>query len=105
MSPVDGGAGVLQFREVEDDFIEADALNLRHRGLSGKHRVVMTESHVYLQTAPGATLLMLPYLPKVRAGPDVPPGQSHRRDSTWPDLLAGLISGEYRGIILINAYG
>src|SRR3954447_22401664 len=69
MSPVDGGAGVLQFREVEDDFIEADALNFRHRGLSGKHRVVMTESHVYLQTAPGATLPMLPYLPKVRAGP------------------------------------
>src|SRR4051794_7063876 len=71
MSPVDGGAGVLQFREVEDDFIEADALNFRHRGLSGKHRVVMTESHVYLQTAPGATLPMLPYLPKVRAGPDL----------------------------------
>src|SRR3954454_2083006 len=69
MSPVDGGAGVLQLREVEDDFIEADALNFRHRGLSGKHRVVMTESHVYLQTAPGATLPMLPYLPKVRAGP------------------------------------
>jgi len=35
----------------------------------------------------------------------VPPGQSHRRDATWPELLAGVTTGRYRGIILINSYG
>jgi hypothetical protein len=35
----------------------------------------------------------------------VPPGQSHRRDSTWNELLAGVTKGKYRGIVLINAYG
>ena len=35
----------------------------------------------------------------------VPPGQKHRRDSTWIDLQASISSGEYRGIILVGAYG
>ncbi len=35
----------------------------------------------------------------------VPPGQSHRRDSTWADLLAGVTSGAYRGIILMSSFG
>jgi hypothetical protein len=35
----------------------------------------------------------------------VPPGQSHRRDSTWTELLADVAAGKYRGIILMNAYG
>jgi hypothetical protein len=35
----------------------------------------------------------------------VPPGQAHRRDSTWTELLAGVCSGDYRGIILLNAFG
>ncbi len=33
------------------------------------------------------------------------PGQSHRRDATWPELLADLAAGKFRGIILISAYG
>ena len=35
----------------------------------------------------------------------VPPGQLHRRDATWTDLLADLAAGKFRGIILTNAYG
>jgi hypothetical protein len=35
----------------------------------------------------------------------VPPGQEHRRPSTWKELLSEIASGEYRGIILLNAYG
>ena len=39
MSPIDRGAGVLQLREVEDDFIEGDALNIGHRRPSLGDRV------------------------------------------------------------------
>lgn len=35
----------------------------------------------------------------------VAPGQQHRRASTWGQLLAGIENGEYRGIILVGAYG
>lgn len=35
----------------------------------------------------------------------VPPGQSHRREATWGDLLADLVAGKYRGVILVTAYG
>ncbi len=35
----------------------------------------------------------------------VPPGQAHRRESTWADHLEGLSAGKYRGLILIGAYG
>lgn len=35
----------------------------------------------------------------------VPPGQLHRRDATWTDLLADLAAGKFRGIILVNAHG
>jgi hypothetical protein len=34
-----------------------------------------------------------------------PPGQLHRRDATWNDLLREVVDGKYRGIIVINAYG
>lgn len=35
----------------------------------------------------------------------VPPGQAHRREATWEDLLASLARGEYRGVILVSAFG
>ena len=35
----------------------------------------------------------------------VPPGQSHRRGSTWADLQTDLAVGRYRGVILLAAYG
>ncbi len=35
----------------------------------------------------------------------VAPGQPYRRDSTWPNLLQQVAAGEYRGIVLMNAYG
>jgi hypothetical protein len=35
----------------------------------------------------------------------VPSGQAHRRGATWTGLLADVVAGRFRGIILINAYG
>lgn len=35
----------------------------------------------------------------------VPPGQSQRRDATWDELLAALSRGEYRGVIVVSAFG
>ncbi len=35
----------------------------------------------------------------------VAPGQEHRRPSMWKELLSEIASREYRGIILLNAYG
>jgi hypothetical protein len=35
----------------------------------------------------------------------VPPGQRHRREATWSDLLADLTAGAYRGVIIVTAYG
>jgi energy-coupling factor transporter ATP-binding protein EcfA2 len=33
------------------------------------------------------------------------PGQTHRRDSTWAGIQADLASGQYRGVVVICAYG
>lgn len=35
----------------------------------------------------------------------VPPGQKHRRDSTWHGVESALSAGEYHGIILVCSYG
>ncbi|MGF1580357.1 MAG: hypothetical protein ACFCD0_13425 [Gemmataceae bacterium] len=35
----------------------------------------------------------------------IPPGQEHRRDATWSELLSKVAAGMFRGIILISAYG
>ena len=35
----------------------------------------------------------------------VPPGQHHRRDASWSDLLRRVASGEFRGVVLLSAYG
>jgi len=35
----------------------------------------------------------------------VPPGQSHRRDTTWPQIEGELAAGAYRGVVLIVSYG
>jgi energy-coupling factor transporter ATP-binding protein EcfA2 len=35
----------------------------------------------------------------------VAPGQAYRRASTWSDLLKQVAAGEYRGVVLMNAYG
>lgn len=35
----------------------------------------------------------------------VPPGQKHRREAYWTNILADLAAGKYRGVILLTAYG
>jgi hypothetical protein len=35
----------------------------------------------------------------------IPPGQKHRRETTWTDLIADVVAGKYRGVILVTAYG
>jgi DNA polymerase III delta prime subunit len=35
----------------------------------------------------------------------VPPGQVHRRDSTWKELEAGISADKYRGMILVSSFG
>jgi hypothetical protein len=35
----------------------------------------------------------------------VPPGQQHRRETTWSDLRRDIGAGRFRGIILLAAYG
>lgn len=35
----------------------------------------------------------------------VPPGQEHRRESSWNELLGNVSADRYRGIILVSAYG
>lgn len=35
----------------------------------------------------------------------VAPGQHYRRAATWPELLKQVAAGEYRGVVLLNAYG
>jgi hypothetical protein len=71
MSPIDRGAGVLQFREVEDDFIEGDALNVRHRRLSVAQCVWSRREPGIPLNVPKRKHYILPRLPRVRAGPAV----------------------------------
>ena len=33
------------------------------------------------------------------------PGQDHRRQAVWPDLLADVAAGKYRGVVLVTAAG
>lgn len=44
-----------------------------------------------------------------RAGAEVvavvPPGQAHRRESTWGDLLSNVATGRYRGVVFVGAFG
>lgn len=46
---------------------------------------------------------------KIKGSPNVamliPPGQPHRREATWPDLLRDIGNGKFRGIILLSAFG
>ncbi len=35
----------------------------------------------------------------------VPPGQRHRRQSTWTELLADISAGKYFGVVNLNAFG
>ncbi len=35
----------------------------------------------------------------------VPPGQEHRMDATWSELLEDVVKGSFRGVILVTAYG
>jgi hypothetical protein len=35
----------------------------------------------------------------------VPPGQRVRREATWADLQANIARGEYRGVIVVSAFG
>jgi GTPase SAR1 family protein len=35
----------------------------------------------------------------------IPPGQAHRRGETWKSVKEGITRGEFRGIILLAAYG
>lgn len=35
----------------------------------------------------------------------IPPGQAHRRNATWDQLLEEVQEGKFRGVILIYAYG
>ncbi len=35
----------------------------------------------------------------------VPPGQQHRREATWSDLLQDVAGGKFRGVVLLCAYG
>jgi hypothetical protein len=35
----------------------------------------------------------------------VPPGQRHRRDSTWSEIQTAIGAGEYHGIVLVNSFG
>ena len=46
---------------------------------------------------------------EIRDNPEVqiviPPGQPKRMDSTWPQILEEVKNGEFRGIVLVLAYG
>ncbi|MBL8864929.1 MAG: hypothetical protein KF873_00415 [Gemmataceae bacterium] len=35
----------------------------------------------------------------------IPPGQSFRRDTTWPSLQADLVTEKYRGVIVVASHG
>jgi energy-coupling factor transporter ATP-binding protein EcfA2 len=35
----------------------------------------------------------------------VPPGQARRRETTWVDVERNLTAGQYRGVIVVNAFG
>lgn len=35
----------------------------------------------------------------------IPPGQEHRRNSTWNELLDQVANGEFRGVVVVLAYG
>jgi len=35
----------------------------------------------------------------------VPPGQDHRREATWPELLAEVTAGKFAGIVHVVSYG
>jgi len=35
----------------------------------------------------------------------VPPGQQHRRESTWPELLAEVSAGKFSGVVHVVCHG
>lgn len=42
---------------------------------------------------------------EIRVDVVVPPGQAHRRESTWRDLLGGIAAGRIRGLVLVGSNG
>ncbi|HEX3148354.1 MAG TPA: hypothetical protein VHR66_09745 [Gemmataceae bacterium] len=72
------------------------------RFLSGRYDLLLDPPGLYnedlgieeftLKDAPGVEVV-------------VPPGQRHRRDATWSDLLNDLAAGAYRGVIVVTAFG
>jgi hypothetical protein len=60
--------------------------------LPGEYNESLGIERYTLQDAPGIEIV-------------VPPGQQHRREATWAELLAEVSAGHYRGIILLSAYG
>ncbi len=73
------------------------------RILSGDFDRVLTDASRDYQESLNVEEFSLKDDPKI--GIVVPPGQEHRRPSTWKELLSEIASGKYRGIILLNAYG
>lgn len=72
------------------------------RILSGKYDFLFDSSADYEQSVGVQTF-------RERKSPDVEvvvaPGQEDRRQSTWPELLAGLSAGRIGGVVLCCAYG
>ena len=72
------------------------------RVLSGTYDFLLDSSSDYEQSIATQTF-------RDKGNPDIElvvgPGQEDRRDSTWPQLLAGLSAGRVRGVILCGAYG
>jgi hypothetical protein len=72
------------------------------RILSGEYDLLLDLPGEYRESI-SAEEYELPGDPKIEIL--VPPGQYHRREATWTQLLADLSAGRFRGIILLNAYG
>ncbi|MEM1043315.1 MAG: hypothetical protein AAGI91_11885 [Bacteroidota bacterium] len=72
------------------------------RLLSGDHDTLLDTQTEYLESL---GVERVPLADDENVELVIPPGQRHRRDSTWSDLEAGIAGGEYRGIVVLTAYG
>ena len=69
MLQIDGGARILQLLKMQDDLVQRDTLNVRHRSLSVRRRECSYTDNVIQTNCPGRKRYRLPNLLKVRAGP------------------------------------
>lgn len=104
--------GIWHWIRGQDKSVQSPGILIFGPGGSGKSTLskVLSEPIDWLVDPPGlykesigTERVKLKDVPSVEIV--VPPGQSFRRDTTWPNLLKDLVAGHYRGVIVVASHG